>query len=165
MTEMDHDLPDSLRPIIERLEAQIELHREREAFHAEQEAHHREQRALHAAELETLTSNLAAFKAAAAKAAELARREVVQPPVPSQDVGDTPSLTKMVKRIVEIRAPSAVFGPAAITQEVNQHYGHRLPKRATQKLVSIALRRMYAAGQLRRAREGQPHHETLYAKA
>ena len=39
----------SMTAIIERLEAQIELHREREAFHAEKEAHHREQRASHAA--------------------------------------------------------------------------------------------------------------------
>jgi len=73
--------------IVERLEAQIELHREREAFHAEKEAQHREQRTVHAAELETLTSNLAAYKAAAATAMELARREVAlptaPPPVPS----------------------------------------------------------------------------------
>ncbi len=155
--------------IVERLEAQIEFHREREAFHAEKETHHREQRAAHAAELESLTSNLAAFKASAAKAAELARREVAlppaPPPVPSQDVGYTPSLTKMVKRIVEIKAPSDVFGPAAILHEVLQHYGNRLRQPATKKLVSIALRRMYAAGKLRLARQGQPHHETLYAKA
>jgi hypothetical protein len=159
----------SMAAIVERLEAQIELHREREAFHAEQEAHHREQRAIHAAELETLTSNLTAFTVSAAKAAELARREVAlprpAPPVPSQDVGDRPSLTKMVKRIVEIKAPSDVFGPAAILQEVRQHYGNRLRGRATKKLVSIALRRMYVAGKLRLVRKGQPHHETLYAKA
>lgn len=161
-------MPDelSMAAIVERLEAQIEFHREQEAFHAEREAHHREQRTVHAAELETLTSNLAAFKASASKAAELARREIAPPPapaVPSQDVGS--SLTKMVKRIVEIKTPSEVFGPAAITREVNQHYGNRLRQRATEKLVSIALRRMHAAGKLRIARQGQPHHETLYARA
>jgi hypothetical protein len=155
--------------IVERLEAQIAFHREREAFHAEQEAHHREQRAAHAAELETLTSNLAAFKATTATAMELARREVAlppaPPPVPSQDIGDNPSLTKMVKRIVEIKSPNDVFGPAAILQEVRQHYGNRLRGPATKKLVSIALSRMHTAGKLRVARKGEPHHETLYAKA
>jgi len=71
----------------------------------------------------------------------------------------------MVKRIVEIKSPSDVFGPAAILQEVLQHYGNRLRRPATKKLVSIALRRMYAAGKLRVARQGTAHHETLYAKA
>ena len=158
----------SMAAIVARLEAQIELHREREAFHAEKETHHREQRTVHAGELETLTSTLAAYKAAATTAMELARREVVPPPappVPSQDLGPKPTLTKMVKRIVEIKAPGDVFGQTAITREVNQHYGHRLPRRATKKLVSMALRRMCDAGKLRVTQEGQPHHETLYAKA
>ncbi len=159
----------SMAAIVERLEAQIEFHREREAFHAEKEAHHREQRAVHAAELETLTSNLAAFKASSDKAMELARREVAlpaaPPPVPSQDVGYHPSLTKMVKRIVEIKSPSDVFGTTVILQEVRQHYGNRLRGRVTKKFVSIALSRMCEAGKLRVARKGQPHHETLYAKA
>ena len=159
----------SMAMIVARLEAQIEFHRERQAFHAEQEAHHREQRAAHAAELETLSSSLTAYQAAATAAIELARREValpaVPPPVPSQDVGYNPSLTRMVKRIVEIKAPSDVFGPSVILQEVRRHYGDRLRRPATKKLVSIALRRMYVAGKLRLARQGQPHHETLYAKA
>jgi hypothetical protein len=161
----------SLTAIVERLEAQIEHHHEREAFHAEQEAHHREQRAVHAAELEALTSNLTAFKAAAAMAVELARREVVafasspEPPVPDQDIGRKPSLTKMVTRILEVKAPSDVFGTAAIAQEVNQHYGKRLHRPVKEKLVSIVLRRMHAAGKLRQAREGRPHQEALYAKA
>jgi hypothetical protein len=121
----------SMAAIVERLEAQIELHREREAFHAEKEAHHRDQRAVHAAELETLTTNLAAFKDSAAKAAELARREVALPPaprpVPSQDVGYNPSLTKMVKRIVEIKSPNDVFGPAA-----RLHHAERVEEWLTQ---------------------------------
>ena len=61
---------------------------------------------------------LAAYKAAAATAMELARREVApppEPPVPSQDLGDKPTLTGLVKRIVEIKAPGDVFGPAAHT--------------------------------------------------
>ena len=65
----------SLEAIIARLEAQIERHREREGFHAGREAHHREQRSVHAAELETLTSNLAAFWAAVATAVEHRRIE------------------------------------------------------------------------------------------
>jgi hypothetical protein len=159
----------SMAAIVERLEAQIAFHREREAFHAEKENHHREQRTVHAAELETLTSSLAAYKAAVTTAMALARREVAPPPapppVPSQDLGSKPTLTTMVKRIVEIKAPSDVFGTTVILQEVRQHYGNRLRGRVTKKFVSIALSRMCEAGKLRVARKGQPHHETLYAKA
>jgi hypothetical protein len=160
----------SLEAIVARLEAQIEFHREREAFHAQLEAQHGEQRAAHAAELETLTSNLAAFRAAAATAVELAAREVAlpsppEPPVPDQDVGRRPSLTRMVARILEIKSPGDVFGTAAITREINHHYGKRLHRPVKQKLVSIVLRRMHVAGKLRQVREGRPHQEALYAKS
>jgi hypothetical protein len=156
--------------IVARLEAQIEFHREREAFHAQQETRHREQRALHAAELETLTSNLTTFKAAATTAEELARREVARPatpppPTPSQDVGRNASLTAMVMRVLEIKRAGEVFGTIAITQEVNRHYGKRLRRPVVRKLVSIVLRRLHAGGKLRQVREGRPHQEALYARS
>jgi hypothetical protein len=97
---------------------------------------------------------------------ELAQREVAlpaapQPPVPSQDVGRRPSLTKMVKRILEIRLAGDVFGTSAIAREINRHYGARWGGRSDVKQVSIILRRMEQAGRLRQVREGRPHHETL----
>jgi hypothetical protein len=161
--------PLSLETIVARLEAQIRFHREKEAFHAEKEAHHREQRAVHAGELATLTANLEAFQAAAVKAVELASRQVVLPapppaPVPGQDIGRKPSLTKMVTRVIEVRPAGDVFGTAVITQEVNRHYGGRLQRPVKEKLVSIVLRRMLAAGKLRAARQGRPHQEALYAR-
>ena len=159
----------SLEAIIARLEAQIELHREREGFHAGREAHHREQRSVHAAELETLTSNLAAFRAAAATAVELASREVAlpsspAPKAPSPDVGRKASLSKMVERVLEIKPASDVFGTAAVTREVNRHFGKRLQRPVKGKVISIVLRRLHAAGKLRQVREGRPHQEALYAK-
>jgi hypothetical protein len=159
----------ALEEITARLEAQIDYHREREAFHARLETEHREQRAQHAAELEALTSNLAAFKAAAATAVELARREVpLAPPpapsAPSQDIGRRASLTHMVTRVLEIKPSGEAFGAIAVTKEVNLHYGKRLRRPVTTKLVSIVLRRLHHEGQLRQIREGRPHHEALYAR-
>jgi hypothetical protein len=160
----------SLEAIVSRLEAQLEFHRERESFHAQQEEHHREQRTVHAAEFEKLRSNLEVFKTAATTAVELAQREVAvpagtQPPVPSQDVGRRPSLTKMVKRILEIRPANDVFGTSAIAREINRHYGSKVGGRVDVKQVSIILRRMQQAGKLRQVRAGIPHHEALFSKA
>jgi hypothetical protein len=162
--------PLSLEAIVSRLEAQLEFHREKESFHAQQEEHHREQRAVHAAELEKVRSSLDVFKAAATTAVELAQRDVPhpaapQPPTPSQDVGRRPSLTKMVKRILEIRPAGDVFGTNAITRELLRHYGDKLGGRVDVKQVAIILRRLQQSGSLRQVREGRPHHETLYSKA
>jgi hypothetical protein len=161
----------SLTAIVARLQEQIAFRRDREAFHAEREVHHREQRALHAAELETLTASLEAFQATAATAVELASRNVIPPPaapkaaVPDADVGRKPSLTRMVTRVVELQPAGESFGAAAVTAEINRHYGERLRRPVKDKLVSIILRRMLAEGTLRSVRKGRPHHEALYAKA
>lgn len=157
--------------IVARLEEQIAHHRERESFHAERVAYHGEQQALHAAELSTLTATLEAFKTSAAKAAELAGRTVVAPPLPeataapsSLDIGRKPSLTRMVQRVIESRPPNEPFGTNVITAEIHHRYGDRLRRPVKPKLVSIALRRLAAAGQIRTLREGRPHHEALYAR-
>jgi hypothetical protein len=160
----------SLESIVSRLEAQLEFHRERESFHAQQEEHHREQRTVHAAECETLRSNLEAFTSAAATAVELAQREVAlpaapQPPAPSQDVGRRPSLTKMVKRVLDIMPAGETFGTSAIARELNRHYGDKLGGRVDVKQVAIILRRQEQAGRLRQVRQGIPHHESLFTKA
>lgn len=160
--------PLSLEAIVSRLEAQIAFHRQQEAFHAEQEGVHRDQRAHHAAELEALTQNLVVFREVASTAVDLASRpgppEAAPSPPPDPDAGHKITLTRMVTRIVEGKTPEEVFGTAAMTAEVNQRYRDRLRKRVSERLVSIVLRRMLAAGQLRSVREGRPHHEALYAR-
>ena len=161
----------SLAAIVAKLEEQIAFRRDREAFHTEREAHHREQRALHGAELETLTASLQAFQATASTAVELASRNVVPSPAPPQaavpdpDIGRKPSLKRMVTRIVELKPAGESFGTAAVTAEINRHYGERLRRPMKAKLVSIILRRMLTEGALLSVREGRPHHEALYAKA
>lgn len=161
----------SMEAIVARLEEQIAHHRERESFHAERKAHHGERQALHAAELATLTATLEAFRSSVAKAAELADRPVTEPTPeaaaapPSLDIGRKPSLTRMVQRVIETRSPDEAFGTNAITEEINRRYGDRLRRAVKPKLVSIALRRMAASGQIRALRQGRPHHEALYARA
>ncbi|HEV2856448.1 MAG TPA: hypothetical protein VHC97_26915 [Thermoanaerobaculia bacterium] len=159
-----------MEAIVARLEEQIAHHRERESFHAEQGAYHGEQQALHAAELATLTATLEAFKTSATRAAELASRNFVPPALeaaaaPSLDISRKPSLTRMVQRVIESRPPGEAFGTNAVTAEINHRYGDRLRRPVKPKLVSIALRRMAATGQIRTLREGRPHHEALYARA
>ena len=161
----------SMEAIAARLEEQIAHHREREAFHAEQGAYHGEHQALHAAELATLTATLEAFRTSTAKATELASRLIV-PPLPTPeplankalDIGRKPSLTRMVQRVIESRPAGEPFGTNYVTAEINRRYGDRLRRPVRSKMVSIALRRMAASGQIRTLREGRPHHEALYAR-
>lgn len=161
-----------MEAIAAQLEQQIAHYRSREAFHAEQAAYHAEQRALNAAELATLTATLEAFKTSTAKAAELAARRI-DPSAPTMaepaavqlmDISRKPSLTRMVQRVIELRPPDEAFGTRYITAEINHHYGERLRRPVKPKLVSIVLRRLATAGQLRTVREGRPHHEALYSR-
>lgn len=157
-----------MEALVARLEEQIAHHRDRESFHAERKDYHGEQQALHAAELATLTATLEAFKASTAKAAELAGRTVTVPApetaAASLDIGGKPSLTRIVQRVVETHLPNEAFGAAVITAEVNHRYGDRLRHAVKPKLVSIALRRLAAAGEIRVLQEGRPHHEALYGR-
>jgi hypothetical protein len=153
----------SVDAIVSKLEAQIAFDRERETFHAGQETHHREQRALFAAEIEKLTGILESFKTAAAAAAELPG-QVTAAAKPSLDIGRKPSLTGMIRRILETRPAGDVFGTNFITAEINRHYRERLRRPVKPKLVSITLRRMATQRELRLVREGRPHHEALYAR-
>jgi hypothetical protein len=157
----------SFDSILAWLEVQISHDREKETFHAQQEAFHREQRALFAAELERLTTIRDSFKTAAEMAVDIASRAAALPsPTPSPDIGrHKPSLTRMVARIIEIRPAGQPFGAAAITKEINRHYGERLRRPFKVKLVSIVLRRMAADGRIRTMQAGRPHHEAQYARA
>lgn len=156
----------SVDTIVSRLETQIAYDQEREAFHAGQEVFHREQRARFAAELEKLTVTLESFKTAAATAAELTSPTPPVPPSPEPeaDIGGKPSLTRMIRRVMEIRPAGDVFGTNIITAEINRHFGERLRRPVKSKLVSITLRRMLQQGELRAVREGKPHHEALYGR-
>lgn len=160
--------PLSLETIVSRLESQIVFHREREVFHAGQERIHHDQKALHAAELEALTQNLEAFKAVAATSVDLASRPGPPTAAPSPpkdpDANLDLSLIQMVTRVAEAHGPEEAFGTAAVTAELNRRYQDRLRKPVKERLVSVNLRRMLDAGQLRSIRKGRPHHEALYAK-
>ena len=162
----------SMEAIVARLEEQIAYHREQEALHAKQAAHHGERQASHAAELAALTGSLEAFRSATARASELANREPVPraAPVPEAvsgqalDIGRKPSLARMVQRVIEAHPAGEPFGTAHVTAEINRRYADRLRRPVKPKMVSIALRRMATASQLRTLRKGRPHHEALYAR-
>lgn len=158
----------SLQQILANLEARIAFHREREAAAAAQEAVFREQRTTHAAELEALTRNLEALKAATATAVELASRPTpYAPPLsgPDPDAGRRLKLPRMVERTLEGMPAGQPFGTSTVTAELNRRYQERLRRPVAARLVSIVLRRMLDAGRLRSVREGWPHHEALYARS
>jgi hypothetical protein len=157
----------SLGEILAKLEEQIAFHREREAAAARQEAVYRDLRTAHGAELEVLTQNLAALKAAAATALELASRTVpglpgLEPPDP--DLGRRLPLPRMVARVLESLPATVPFGAAKVTAELNRIYRERLRRPVEARLVSIVLRRLLTAGTVLSVREGRPHHEALYLK-
>ena len=160
----------SLSQILANLEAKIASHREKEAYHAEQEVFHREQRALQAAELATSLEHYEAFKAVAGPAAEIAAS--FTPAAPAQvekkeKVEEVPPSTvrsKLVSQVVATLPAGEVFSPSRISTELNRRYGKHLRRPASARMVSNALRRLAAEGEVRLVQEGAPYHEALYTK-
>ena len=150
------------------LEAQIDLHREKEAHHAREEALHREQRATHAAELESLERHYEALKSSAEAAAVLAARHTPlqpkEPPPETLPPGKPVVRRRLVERVVAEMPAGEVFTPASIAAAVNRRF-RDLPKAADSRVASTALRRMAAEGQIRMIRKGTSHREAAYTRA
>ena len=161
---MTSDAP--LAAILANLDAQIALHREREAFYAEQESLNRQQREIHTAELEVLTKNRDTFSAAAAVVLDLAGRHVPAPPppAPDPDPGRRPRLSRMVDLVLASWPPGKPFGLSNVAGEINRRYRERLRKPVDPRMVSVHLRRRLANGSLVAVQRGRPHHEALYAR-
>ena len=159
----------SISQMLAQLETKIAHHRERQAFHAQQETFHREQAALHAAELATSIERFEAFSAAAAAAGELLdRSRPGSPPPPArddnEDLGKGRPLSRMIARVLEDKRPNEVFGPSAVTAEINRRWGAKLRRRPDPRSVAATLRRWAVAGRIHRTREGRAHYESLYVK-
>ncbi len=158
----------SVPAILESLEAQAAVLREREAFHAGHEAHHREKRSAYAAELAEVSRRLEAFRAAAEEAIELAARQApsAAAAVKQADLGSAsrPKLGRMVGLLVQEKAATEPFGPVGLAREVNGRFAERLRRPVTAGQVSVVLRRLHRQGKIHRARPGRPHWEALYAK-
>jgi hypothetical protein len=157
----------SVEQILANLEKRLENHREKEAFHALKEAHHREQRELHAAEANTVSQSLEAFRGIAPVAIDLARL-VPASPVPVSQEALPPPGRLMASRLVRltVQSPSFAqpFGPTAVTQELNRRFAGRLRKPVGSRMVSNVLRRMLAEGEIELVREGKALHEALYTR-
>lgn len=157
----------SVREIVESLEAQALLHRDRARHHAEHEEFHRELRSRHEAELEAVTRRLEQFRSAAAEAVELAERSPSprRPPVKG-DFGPAsrPRLAKMVLKVVEEVRPTDNFGPGWVTQEINRRFGDHLRRQVDVRQVSAVLRRFCREGNLHQYRRGRPRHEARYTR-
>lgn len=157
----------SLSEILAALEAKIASHREKEAYHAEQEAFHREQRAFQAAELATSLEHYEALKTVAGPAAEIAASFTPAAPARVEKVEEVPPSTvrsKLVSRVVAALPAGEVFSPSRISTELNRRYGKHLRRPASARMVSNALRRLAAEGEVRLVQQGAPYHEALYTK-
>ena len=164
----------SVAKVLANLEAQMALHKEREAYHAQQEVFHRDQRALHAAGLETVTTHFEAFQAASGGAAEIAGRVEAaaqaaavqaEEPVEPWSRGKRPQPGPLVIRLIEGLQPGQVFGASWVAQEVNRRFSRALPRPLDTRLASAVLRRLVVAGGVRLVQAGGPHHEAGYTRA
>lgn len=160
----------SVTQVLAQLEAKVALHREQQAFHEQQEELHRQQKTQHAVELGRALESYEAFRNASAGVGEMLDGEPASPPPASPvrdevlDLPSTGSLSPLIARIVQAKAPGEPFGPAAITQELNERWGTRLRRRIEPGTVSATLRRWAAAGKLKRVREGWAYAESLYTR-
>lgn len=160
----------SVAQVLANLEAQMALHKEREAYHAQQEVFHREQRAVHAEGYETVAKHYEAFKRAAGGAAEIAARVAATaqagpseaPPSEPPPLGKRPQPGPLVIRVIAEMPPGQVFGASQVAAEVNRRFPRSLHKPMDSRLASAVLRRLLAGGTVRLAKEGSPHHEALY---
>ena len=154
----------SLSQILANLEAKIASHREREAHHAEQEVFHREQRALQAAELATSLEHYEAFKAVAGPAAEIASSFATAAPAKTEEIPSTMVRSKLVSQVVASLPAGEIFSPSRISAELDRRYGKDLRRPASARMVSNALRRLHAEGEVRLVQQGGPYHEALYTR-
>ena len=156
------DVPD----LLGRLEAQIALHREREAFHAEQETRHRQEREGHAAELEKLAQSYEALRSTATTAANLTASPVPVPPPPRAGApkGTKVPLSKAIRAVIQTLGPQEPFGVNKVMHEISRHHADRLRRPAYPRLVSLTLRRLADQGAIHLVREGRPHHEALFVR-
>ena len=158
----------SVADVLAHMEAQLARHKEREAYHGEQEVYHREQKALHTAEHENVLQHYEAFKATAGAAVEIAARTAAaqEPPNPPElQPGRRIIRSRLAARVLEEVPKGHTFGASWLAEEVNRRYGQHLKKPANARLVSAALRRKVANGELRLVQEGGAHREAVYAKA
>lgn len=161
----------SVTQMLAQLEAKIALHREQQAFHEKQEELHRQQKTQHAADLGKAIESYEAFRNATAGVGQVL--EIGEPASPSPtgpapdevlDLPSTGSLSPLIARIVQDKRPGETFGPAAVTQELNERWGTRLHGRVERGTVSATLRRWANAGRLKRVRDGWAHAESLYTR-
>lgn len=160
----------SLQQMLANLEAQMDLHREKEAHHAREEAAHRERRALHAGELEALSRHYEALKSSAEAAAPLVARYVPSPPPepekPRQETlppGKPVVRRRLMERVIQEMPKGEVFTPTSLAAAVNRRFSN-LPTPAEPRMTSAALRRLAAEGWIRLVRKGKPHREAAYTK-
>jgi hypothetical protein len=159
----------SVSQMIAQLETKIALHREKQSFHAEREALHREQTALHTSEIEAAFAHLEAFRAAAVAIGEILERDKSSAPPPAEpelpaDHGRKRTLSRMIARVLEGRAPDEVFGARSVTREIQERWGAKLRRRPDPRSVAATLRRWALAGRIHQVREGRAYYESLYRK-
>jgi hypothetical protein len=162
----------SVAEIFRKLEERMKLHEERAAFHSQQEVHHREQSAFHAAELQKVREHFEAFKASALAAADLAQESGSLPSPDKEEeaddlrdlIGRRIMVSKLVSRVVDRMGEGETFGAARVAAEVNRRYREHLRRPVSARAVSVTLRRLRDAGEVRAVREGKASQESIYVR-
>ena len=160
----------SVAEVLAKLEARIAHHEQQVTYHKQQEVHHHEQSAAHAAELEKVRQHFAAFKAAALPAADLAGDLMAPEPAKEETpedlrefIGKRITASQLIARVIDSLA-DVTFGATRVAAETNRRYHGHLKKPVDARTVSVVLRRLRNAGELRQVQPGGAAHEAVYSK-
>jgi hypothetical protein len=159
----------SVTKVLAKLEARAAAHREQQAFHAQKEAHHREQRELHEAGIETVNASLETFRAAAAKAVDLATQPAEESPTSTSLDIESGWGRLMVSRMIRAVVESQVFGGepfggSDVAEEANKRFADRLGRPIDSRTAGDVLRRMRREKRIHLLRLGKPFYEALYGQ-
>jgi hypothetical protein len=154
----------SISEVLADLEAQIAHLETQEAFHAQQEVFHRERRAVCASDLAKVRERYEGFKAAAAAVGEVVQSKPASARKPAEDDGEKIPVSKLIARVVQSKPEGERFSPSSLAQELNQSFPKTLRRRLDGRAISVALRRLAAAGRIRIVEEGRAFHEAVYTR-
>ena len=159
----------SIAETLAHLETKIVHHRGQHEHHTKQETFHAEQKVVHEAELAKAVEQFQLLKAASEAIGDVVMEVKPSvpalPPLPEEvDTSHGKWLSRLVKRLLENKAPNETFSAATLAEEIRGRWGSKLRKQADPRTIAVTLRRWALEGKLHQIREGRAYHEALYMR-
>ncbi|HWM90907.1 MAG TPA: hypothetical protein VN493_09080 [Thermoanaerobaculia bacterium] len=151
------------------LETKIGYHRGQHELHTKQEAFHAEQKVIHEAELAKAVEQFQLLKAASEAIGDIVMEEkpsIPAPPPLPEDVDTSHGrwLSRLVKRLLESKAPHETFSATTVAKEIRDRWGSNLRRPFNPRTIAVTLRRWALEGKLHQVREGRAYREALYMR-